>query len=42
MKAYDISDEDRKQTIEKVLALDYEKIAEEMFEKFTKRLKSEG
>ena len=38
MKAYDISDENREKTIEKVLALDYEKIAEEMFAKFVKRL----
>ncbi len=38
MKAYNISDADRKNTIEKVLALDYEKKAREMFEKFVKRL----
>ena len=38
MKAYDISENDRKQTIEKVLALDYEKIATDMFCKFVKRL----
>lgn len=38
MKAYDIDEEKRKQTIEKVIDLDYEKIAEEMFEKFTNRL----
>jgi len=38
MKAYNISDADRKRAIEKVLALDYERIAEELFEKFVKRL----
>ena len=40
MKAYDIPKEDRIKTIEKVLNLDYEKLAEEMFEKFTNRLDS--
>ena len=38
MKAYNISNEDRAKTIEKVLELEYENIAEELFEKFTKRL----
>ncbi|MBE7037858.1 MAG: TetR/AcrR family transcriptional regulator [Ruminococcaceae bacterium] len=38
MKAYDISESERKKTIEKVLALDNEKIAKEMFLKFVKRL----
>ena len=40
MKAYNISDADRKSTIEKVLALDYEKMAKDMFESFVKRLDS--
>ena len=40
MKAYDISAEDREKTIAKVLELDYENIAEEMFTKFTNRLDS--
>lgn len=40
MKAYDISAEERKQTIEKVLALDCEKIAVKMFEKFANKLDS--
>ena len=35
---YNVSEEERKKTIEKVLALDYEKIAEDMFDKFVKRL----
>ena len=39
MKAYDISADNREKTIEKVLELDCEKIAEEMFERFTKKLK---
>ena len=39
MKAYDISETDRTQAIEKVLALDYERIAAELFDKFVKRLK---
>lgn len=38
MKAYDIPEADRKQTIEKVLSLDYEKIAKDMFAKFISRL----
>ena len=38
MKAYNISDEDRSETIKKVLSFDYEKIAEEMFDKFVKKL----
>lgn len=38
MKAYDIPENDRKTAIEKVLALDYEKIANEMFARFVKRL----
>lgn len=38
MKAYNIKDEERAKAIEKVLSLDYEKIAEEMFEKFVKKL----
>lgn len=38
MKAYDIPEDDRKQTIEKVLELDYENIATDMFDKFAKRL----
>ena len=40
MKAYDISAEERKQTIEKVIALDCEKIAVKMFEKFVNELDS--
>lgn len=38
MKIYNISEKERKETIEKVTALDCERIAEEMFEKFVKRL----
>ena len=38
MKSYSISDEERASTIEKVLGLDYEKIAEDMFNKFVNRL----
>jgi len=38
MKIYDIPESDRKQTIQKVVSLDCEKIAKEMFEKFVKRL----
>ncbi|MBQ6893932.1 MAG: TetR/AcrR family transcriptional regulator [Clostridia bacterium] len=39
MKLYNISEDERKETIEKVIALDLEKIAKEMFGKFVKRLK---
>ena len=39
MKAYDISAENREKTIAKVFELDCEKMAEEMFERFTKKLK---
>ncbi len=35
---YNVSEEERKKTIEKVLALDYEQIAVDMFDKFVKRL----
>lgn len=35
---YKVSEAERKQLIEKVLALDYEQIAKNMFEKFVKRL----
>ena len=38
MKIYDIPTERRKQIVEKVLALDCEKIAVEMFDKFVKKL----
>ncbi len=38
MKAYDIPEADKKNAIEKVLSLDYEKIAEDMFAKFISRL----
>ncbi len=38
MKAYDIPEDDRKQTIERVLALDYDKMATDMFDEFVKRL----
>ena len=38
MKIYDIPENDRKQTIDKVIALDCEKIAKEMFGKFVGRL----
>ncbi len=38
MKAYNISEKDRKQTIEKILKLDYEQTAKELFDKFVKRL----
>ncbi len=38
MKAYNIKDDERAKAIEKVLSLDYEKIAEEMFEKFVNKL----
>lgn len=38
MKAYDIPEEDRKATIEKILSLDLEQIATDLFEKFVKRL----
>ena len=38
LKAYDISEADRNKTIEKVLEIDYEKIAAELFDKFVKRL----
>ena len=35
---YKVSEEERKKVIEKVLALDYEKIAKDMFGKFVSRL----
>ena len=38
MLLYNISEQERKQTIEKVLKLDCVKIGKEMFEKFVKRL----
>lgn len=38
MKAYDIPETDRKKVIEKVLSLDCEKIATDMFEKFIAKL----
>ena len=38
MKIYNIPDIDRKETIEKVISLDCEKIANEMFGRFVKRL----
>ena len=37
---YKVSEEERKKVIEKVLALDYEKMAKDMFESFVKRLDS--
>ncbi len=38
MLLYNVSEEERKQTIEKILKLDYVKIGKEMFEKFIKKL----
>ncbi len=38
MKMYDIPKRDRKETIDKVISLDCEKIAKEMFSKFVSRL----
>ena len=38
MKIYDIPENDCKETIDKVVSLDCEKIAKEMFDKFVKRL----
>ena len=38
MKAYDISADERKKTIEKVLELEYEQLAKEMFDKFVSRI----
>lgn len=38
MKIYDIPESDRKKTIDKVISLDCEKIAKEMFGKFVKRI----
>ena len=35
---YNVPEEERKKTIEKILALDYKKIANDMFDKFVKRL----
>jgi len=35
---YKVSEEERKKVIEKVLALDYDKVGQELFEKFIKRL----
>ncbi len=35
---YEVSEKERKEVIEKVLALDYEKMAKDMFESFVKRL----
>lgn len=35
---YEVSEEERKKVIQKVLALDYEKAAKEMFDKFVSRL----
>ncbi len=42
MKIYDIPEKERKATIEKVLALDYEKIAMDMFDRFVKRLDNDA
>ena len=38
MMLYEVPKEKRNEVIEKILAMDYEKIAEDMFEKFVKRL----
>ena len=38
LKIYDISENERKEAINKVLALEYDKIAMEMFDKFANRL----
>ena len=38
MKIYDIPQNERKETIDKVLTLDYENIAKDMFNTFIKRL----
>ena len=38
MLLYNIEEAERKQTIEKILKLDYVKVGQEMFEKFVKRL----
>ena len=38
MLLYNISEPERKQTIEKILKLDYVKLGQEMFEKFIKKL----
>ena len=38
LKIYEIPEKRRKETIEKILAMDYEKIAKEMFSKFVSRL----
>jgi len=38
MLLYNISEQERKQTIEKILELDCVKVGQEMFEKFVKRL----
>ena len=37
---YKVSEEERKKVIEQVLALDYEKVAKDMFDRFVKRLDS--
>ena len=41
MMLYKVPKEKRKQTIEKILSMDYEKIAQDMFEKFVKRIDKE-
>ena len=41
MMLYEVPGEKRKQTIEKILEMDYEKIAEEMFEEFVKRIEDD-
>lgn len=41
MKIYNIPDDDRKETIDKVISLDCEKISKEMFGKFVSRLDGE-
>ncbi len=38
MKAYNIPEKERKQTIEKILKPDYEQTAKELFDKFVNRL----
>ena len=38
MRMYDVSEEERKQTIEKILQFDSVKVGEEMFSKFVKKI----
>lgn len=40
MMLYEVQNEKRKEVIDKILTMDYEKIAKDMFEKFIKRLDS--